>query len=359
MAVFNPSEAFFLQWHITDRCNLRCTHCYRTESKQDLSLSELSGVFRNFLRLREVVPQAKARVQLAGGEPLLSNHLFPVLDMIAEAGLQSRILSNGTLIDRPMAMGIRAHGCRIVQISLEGSRPTHDTIRGDGAFDRAIDGARRLREQDIQVTFAMTLSRQTVDDIPAVLEIARTLANRVGFHRLVPCGTGRALADRMLRPAEIKRAFRRIWEFRKAHPSIEIPLRDPLWKPYLRCGHAADTVNGCSAGYAGLCVDADGSVYPCRRLPVCLGNAVQDSLIELWRSLLMDQLRNRDGLRGKCGTCPLRWDCGGCRAIPFALTQDPLGEDPQCFFRPSWLQKKMIEAMFALEATANRGEGGG
>jgi len=127
-AMFNPRESFFLQWHITDRCNLACRHCYRDAAKADLDFVQLINVFKNFQRLRDAMPQEKARVQIAGGEPYLSEHLFPVLDMIAAAGFQSRILTNGTLIDAKAAKETKAHGCHIVQISVDGSNPSGLTL---------------------------------------------------------------------------------------------------------------------------------------------------------------------------------------------------------------------------------------
>ena len=86
--MFNPNEAFFLQWHITDQCNLACTHCYRDSVKPDLAIPQLKAVFENFQRLRSLMLQRKARVQIAGGKPLLSQQIFPVLDLISSAGFQ-------------------------------------------------------------------------------------------------------------------------------------------------------------------------------------------------------------------------------------------------------------------------------
>ncbi|MDQ7780192.1 MAG: radical SAM protein [Planctomycetota bacterium] len=348
MRPYNPGEAFFLQWHITDACNLKCAHCYRELPKADLSLHGLESVFANFRAFRATLPQKKARVQITGGEPLLSKNLFAVLDMVAGAGFQSRILTNGTLIDGATAKRIARHGCRIVQISIEGDREAHESIRGAGTFDKSIAGATALRREGVQVTFAMTLSRANMKDVPRVLELARTQADRVSFHRLVACGSGRKLATTALRPHELRRVFRFVWGFRRRAKSVEVPLRDPLWKPFIGCDGPAGIVDGCSAAYGGICVDADGSVYPCRRMPVGVGNALADSLSGLWRAPLMESLRDRDLLKGSCGRCSLRWHCGGCRAVAYARSGDPLAADPQCFYRPGLVEKTLRRVSSAL-----------
>jgi sulfatase maturation enzyme AslB (radical SAM superfamily) len=44
MPISNLQE-FFVQWHLTERCNLRCTHCYQTGGKiEELSLAEIREV---------------------------------------------------------------------------------------------------------------------------------------------------------------------------------------------------------------------------------------------------------------------------------------------------------------------------
>ena len=201
----------------------------------------------------------------------------------------------------------------------------------------------------------MTLSKQNLADIPAVLELTRQHADRVGFHRLVPCGRGAQLADSMVTPSELKSAYETIWGYKQKGPSPDIPLRDPLWKPFFACLQPDRFVSGCSAGYGGLCIDANGDVYPCRRLPLPLGNALSRPLAELWQSEPMEALRDRSRLKGRCAHCPLQWQCGGCRAIPYALSGDYLGEDPQCFYRPSIVERLLRRAHRALSLRLHAG----
>jgi AdoMet-dependent heme synthase len=353
------TEPFFLQWHLTDRCNLQCGHCYREAEKSQLSLADLRRVFDNFLELRRCLPQDKARVQIAGGEPLLSPHLFSVLKMISAAGIQSRVLSNGTLIDEHVAREMRSCGCGIVQISIDGTSESHDALRGQGTFDKAIAAADLLRAHGIQVTFQVVLSRANAQQIEALFAIAVEHADRLGFSRLVPCGAGASLLHEMLSPRELLEAFRHIRTLKRAHPKLQVPLRDPLWHSLAECLHLSRDIGGCSAGCGGICVDSDGSVYPCRRLPIVIGNAVRDSLVDLWQTPLMTSLRNRDRLGAACGKCQLRWQCGGCRAIPYALSGDPLGADPQCFYRPTLYERFLRAAAARVAAALDPDLGGG
>jgi len=82
----------------------------------------------------------------------------------------------------------------------------------------------------------------------------------------------------------------------------------------------------------GLTVAADGTVMPCRRLPVAIGNIREESIREIWAgSKNLAQLRERDCYEEPCRSCT-RWAvCRGCRAIAFAHAGNFLAGDPQCF----------------------------
>ena len=78
----------------------------------------------------------------------------------------------------------------------------------------------------------------------------------------------------------------------------------------------------------------DGTVFPCRRFPVSMGNLRQHSLKEIWEtSELLKVLGRRKNLKGKCGYCDIE-DCRGCRSLSFSLTGDYLAEDSHCGYQP-------------------------
>jgi len=96
---------------------------------------------------------------------------------------------------------------------------------------------------------------------------------------------------------------------------------------------------GCAAGVSGLTVLPDGTVTPCRRMPVPIGNIRKDSLREIWASSeILNALRDKSRYKGRCGECNKWSACRGCRAIAaaFAGADDKAGylaEDPQCFLK--------------------------
>ena len=71
--------------------------------------------------------------------------------------------------------------------------------------------------------------------------------------------------------------------------------------------------------------------FPCRRFPYPLGNILKDGLGKLLIPFL-ETLKDRKYLKGRCSYCQVE-GCYGCRALAYALFDDPYYEDEQCFWK--------------------------
>ncbi|MGB9104144.1 MAG: SPASM domain-containing protein, partial [Terriglobales bacterium] len=92
---------------------------------------------------------------------------------------------------------------------------------------------------------------------------------------------------------------------------------------------------GCLAG-TGVCfISHEGEVFPCGYLPAIAGDLRKQSLADIWEnSVVFNELRDTDNLKGKCGYCEFRNICMGCRARAYAATGDYLDEEPFCVYQP-------------------------
>ncbi len=321
---------FVIQWHLTDQCNLRCKHCYRSgPPRPSLPLSRVEEIFdelSRFLRKRNL----HARFHFAGGEPTLSPLLLPLMRRAHVLGFSSRVLTNGTMIDPSMAKELCAAGCVGVQISVEGPEDIHDEIRGPGSFRQAIHAAQVLQDAAVPATLAMTLHSDNVSSMNDVCAIAKSVATRVYFSRLVPVGEART----RLRPIHTSEWFSAMTRATAMAAGFPVAMRDPTFRPFFASRHnacRAPAIAGCAAGFYTLTIESDGTIMPCRRLDLPIGRFGHDSLEDVWQqSPVLQSLRDRDSLGGACGRCSYRWVCGGCRAIARAITGHWLDADPQC-----------------------------
>jgi radical SAM protein with 4Fe4S-binding SPASM domain len=331
------TEPFHLQWHLTSNCNLGCIHCYREEPKTKMGPQALNESLAGYAKFLKCIGRG-GRIQFTGGEPFISPHLFDLIQAARSFHIPTRVSSNGTLVTHERSKALRRAGCSLVEVSLDGLEATHDALRRTGSFEQALDGISNLREADIEVTVSMVVSKVNVSQVLAVARLAEVVADRFSVNRLVPFGNGQVLRDECLSSEELRRLFTRIDHFRRKS-RIDVPIGDPLRIPFLNARvNECQGVTGCAVGYNTLAIDSNGDVYPCRKLPILIGNVLEQPLLEIWHSPIMKMLRNRDGLEGKCGACRLRWACGGCRGMALACTGNPMAEDPQCFRQPSWIE---------------------
>lgn len=344
MAITNEFD-FLIQWHLTERCNLKCMHCYQTGSYAgELSLveirkgiDEITDTIAEWSYMYDIAFQPSLNV--TGGEPFLFSHLFDILEYTVAEGFEVYILSNGILVTKEKASRLSDLGVRGVQVSMEGPEAIHESIRGRGSFASSIKGVNRLLDAGLEVTLNTTLSDINVDTFMEMKDLAISIGvHRLGFSRLVPSGKGTQMIENMLPIDHVKDLYAEIERIKS--DSIEIVTGDPVATQMssLRDEESEDAIpfGGCAAAVSGITVLPDGTIVPCRRLPVALGNIRTDSFRDIWASSpVLLKLRDKERYGGKCGRCR-RWSsCRGCRAIAYACSQyygagDMMAEDPQC-----------------------------
>lgn len=340
----NPFD-FFFQWHLTERCNLRCLHCYQDgKALSEMTLEEikrtavlLSDTMKEWSELYQI--PFSPSINVTGGEPFLHHDLFEILTSLHENNFNLYILTNGTLVDRQKAAMLAGIPVKGVQVSLEGPEKVHDNIRGKGSFTSAIGGVKNLLSQNLPVTLNLTLSALNVDFIDDMVNLGSSIGvQRIGFSRLVPSGRGLGLIDSMLSKEQVREAYSKIQSLNII--GLDIVTGDPVYSSSTdKIPPENNTIafGGCAAGVSGLTILPDGTLLPCRRLNIPLGNILKDNLRTIWAtSPVLSNLRNKKKYKGKCRTCHQWAQCRGCRAIAYQYSLSKgrgsyLSEDPQCF----------------------------
>ncbi len=337
-------EQFYIQWHITNLCSLRCQHCYQDDfsSRSDLDRAGLEKVCDHLLSTLEEWGRM-ACIHLTGGEPLLKPDLFPLLahldrhSMVEELGL----ITNGLCIDRRTMRSLSGISkLKKMKISLDGGdAETNNSIRQNGAFEKVMQNLPLIKEMGrFEVLFMLTIMKSNFRSLPSLLELCQNMGvDGLIIERFIPLGRGRKMMDKVLSKGEWKEMVRMLLDF------ISTEEAEPSFLPYqafqISFGEGAPELLGapCVIGVDGLCVMPDGNVFPCRRLPVSIGNLLETPLSEIWeKSEILERLRKKENLKGKCRTCHVT-DCRGCRSLALALTGDYLEEDPHCWYHDIFL----------------------
>ena len=338
-------QEFYFQWHITERCNRRCDHCYQASysASGELSDSELLEVAGRLEAALEVWERDGA-VSITGGEPWLrKDAVLSLLDYFEKKRKVVRIdlLTNGELIDEEACRMLRRRPLlRRVQVSIEAADPVlHDAIRGPKSFEATRDAVSRMKPNGLQVAAMMTISKLNVGQVQGVLELLRDWdVDYFSLDRFIPEGQAADHKEWVLSSDEVREAYEALYRWSRQHRRPHVLMYRPLF--CLIDSEAPDVGAMCSVGANALTIMPDGTIYPCRRLPIPLGNVMKDSLYEIWYSSpILWRVRVPENLHGRCASCELAPVCRGCRAIALALTGDWLEEDPHC-----WKEENAIPA---------------
>ena len=201
---FKPRLIF---WEVTKGCNLRCIHCRATatelSSPTDLPTAKALDI------IDQIAAHSNPILVLSGGEPLYRSDIFQLAKYATDKGLRVALATNGTLVTKEVARMIADSGVKRVSISLDGAdAATHDSFRGiPGAFEAALHGFRNLKGVGISVQINTTIARHNAEQVPRVLDLARTVgADALHTFLLVPVGCGVDIAtDQMVPPEEYER----------------------------------------------------------------------------------------------------------------------------------------------------------
>ena len=354
---------FFVQLHTTERCNLRCRHCYQSGSATEMGYAEICGVIDNVKDgiegwATDYHLDISPSLHLTGGEPLLRDDVYAVLGYAWERGFAISLMTNGTLIDSGVAWQLGEGLVSDVQVSLDGTERTHDSLRGRGSYQKALNGIRNLVAQGIETSLNVTVSGANRSEVAGMVGLAEDLGvGAIAFSRMVPAGRGVELGGSSLTREEVASLYGEVREL-DLKSSVSVMSRDPLAAVPALGDNVPDTelpVGGCAAGVFGITITSDGTVMPCRRMDLPVGNILETSFRELWASSpILWALRRREEYHDGCDEC-IYWPvCRGCRAVALACSraegrEDYLGADPQCpYWRPLQDKSRDLSAYSSL-----------
>lgn len=190
---------------ITQRCNLRCTHCpWQNEVKGNLSFPEWKAI------IDQLYAQGVIVIVVEGGEPTLHRDAAKVVAYIRSKGMYCIYITNGTL-------DISKIDPDVFWISIDGVRETHDMIRGPGVFEKLIGTLQR--NPDKKFISLTTICRSNAHDIESLCEYfsSSELLYGLMFHFEYPYAD---LQDQALDREERRSMARRLIELKKMYPKV-------------------------------------------------------------------------------------------------------------------------------------------
>lgn len=321
-----PQLPTYITWCITKKCNLSCRHCYIDYSLQETKKDELMIILEKIKKLKPFL------VILTGGEPLMREEVFFILDKLKKQGIDILFETNGTLITRSIAEEI-SECCPSAQVSIySSSESVHDYMtRVEGSFKKMMDGTSFLNENGVDIRFNCVLHRKNINEIEKIAELALNNGDRIKFNTIDSLGRGATLKNYAFSRDEYKKVIKKIQSLQEQYQKERVLIHLPYI--HIRDGTYAFDRSICTAGSSGCMVDFDGTVKLCEKISLTIGNLITEDMTDIWNSPIIEDMRNiTEKIKGKCSSCSFLPVCkGGCRGESYIRTNNLYAEDPICW----------------------------
>ncbi|MDP7421189.1 MAG: hypothetical protein QGH40_04890, partial [bacterium] len=225
-------------------------------------------------------------ITLTGGEPFLHQSVYDLADYLdgLPCSHELNFISNGTVLPDTERLR-RLRKLTRLYISLESHlAPVNDSIRGTGALAAARKNIRLVTGYGLPTGVMTTLMNKNIGSLTAGFEdfvtfVARLPGNEIIFERFVPVGQASPFKDEVV-PERIYSTF---LETLAGYCRVEFQdIRGFKAFKLVLNENTVDIMGApCTSGKDGAALLCDATVYPCRRLPVRLGNLLEDDLAEL------------------------------------------------------------------------------
>ncbi len=286
----------YLELLITDRCNLRCLHCYIDPPEQyELSIEDLKKVLEEFNEMQGL------KVLISGGEPLVHRDFMRLNEFLKNYPLRKVLLTNGILLREEVLNRLNVHE---IQFSIDGIGPSHEVIRGKGTFSKTIQALRMAIEAGFDVSVSTMVYRGNLKEFDEMESLFKEFGVKEWIVD-VPCVTGRLLKN------------------------SELVVPPEVAGRYLRYGYGGGFHGGGEGFGCGLhlvSVLPDGSVSKCafyRDRPV---GHISEGLRECWQRVKPIEIKSLS-----CSCDFLNICRGGCR-YRAELCSGPSDPDPyKCY----------------------------
>lgn len=240
---------------ITNRCNLRCKHCYFLGQNQNEELSN-EALFNRITQIKTMYPSLMHAGWL-GGEPLLRKELliqctkmFPLNMIVTNGTIELPVLSNS-----------------VFNVSVDGTREYYEQIRGRGHYEKVKINADR---NDIRVNVACVLNSINHQCVKAMLEEWRSSSVQgISFSFYTP---QKGIDDSLYLDGIDKDAvIDHIIELKKEYGDFILNSCSVL--NLMKSGTSSEITSRCKSPKAILSIDAKGNI----KSPCVMGSSVDCS----------------------------------------------------------------------------------
>ena len=294
-----------VQWKITNRCNIRCKHCYEGEKCQEqLDEEQIQDVFNKLLNSNIL------QLTITGGEALLVDNLANYIRQCLEKKIRVNVFTNAILLDKFIDdLGeVENKELLTFEVSVDGSQKQHDYIRGVGNYERTMGNIRYAIEKGYKIITNTVVNGITQKSIvPMMKELNSIGVSTIQLSNLMLKGWAKDNQNELfISKEELAKVYREIsqtidFDFYYADITNDVYHSTGVGK----LQKEGKNTWSCCAGEARITIDFNGDVLICPLFPqYTLGNIKDSSLDEIWNNpCKQDYIKSLRDLNKNKQTC--------------------------------------------------------
>ena len=320
---------------VTDKCNLKCGHCYLEASSEKSNMLSLD----NFKKiLYELESNMVVSIEFTGGELFVNPDIYEILKLAYQKFTIVGILTNGTILkDDILNLLIENKERTVVNVSIDSTNSDiHDRFRGvPGSFGKTCKNVKRMTENGITVRIASSIFKDNMWEIDKLAQLALDLgAKMFSFNFIEDFGRGSTLYKDAYQDIKVQEYIEYLNAVIKKYENI-IPIQQ---------NQGILEKRNCGAGINSIVVDANGNIRSCVLSPAwCdMGNIIEKPLKDIMKKDIYKRLAKVLPPYKENGcdpACRFLSYCKGCYVKGFQTCKN-MGKS--C----SWIKKNNIEDLY-------------
>ena len=238
-------------WEITSKCNMKCSFCH-VAPKKDCSYDEICFILDKLsnIKIKDII--------ISGGEPLVRDDIFDILQVLKEKDIEMDLCTNATLITEEKALLLKKYLSEI-SVSLDSIDDEHLNLKGssNGYIQQIINGIQILVSSGHNVHLICTVNKKNYN----ILENIMTKAEKLKVHSLTFLGLVESnIYDKsmnksnVLEKYELDKVRKDIMDLRKCTSKLIINTKRIFFK---------NECESCEAGKKILGISSEGKISPC------------------------------------------------------------------------------------------------
>jgi MoaA/NifB/PqqE/SkfB family radical SAM enzyme len=181
----------------TSKCNLMCKTCVRSTWKEPLGEMDIE-IFDRLIEQLKGFKELQTVMFGGFGEPSFHKDILYMIKCVKSLGVKAEMVSNGTLLDEDMILGLFESNLDTLWVSFDGTNEDiFDDVREGASYRKVVENLKILKalnntnNHKIVVGIAFVAMKKNINDLGNVDKLARVIgADRVSVSNVLPYSSG-------------------------------------------------------------------------------------------------------------------------------------------------------------------------